>query len=668
LKLVCAIASLALAAGPNARALKLTRIVALEQARSAGSGELERYLSDSDASVRRRAALAAGRIGDPQQTVAVANLLNDRQPELRQMAAFALGLARDRGAIAPLRSALSDADPGVRARAAEALGRIGDPATAEDVARMLLAALPRGARLITVRGDDPGSAADPWLELRLGLFALAALGDARVAERVLLLDGDARFDWWAAAYTASRLASPSLRPMYLAAVHSSDPLSRALGARGLGAIGGADVLPTLSALMGDQDESVVAHAVRALGQVGDARATPIAISALASSSSAVKQEALMALARLPLDRAQREQVVAYVGHSDPALRAAALGVLARNDPEQLALVLSGIDPDPAWFVRAALVRAVGEADGDFALGLVFSALRDGDARVLPAALRALQRLKGKDAVDTLRKHLQHSDAAVRASAAEALSALHVPGLAPAICEAYQRTLVDPDCEARLMLVSALASDASDAASACLRVAAEREVCLAVRERATAALKQRGDVGAVEELPAGRAFVDDRVAIAPFTPLSGLSLFTPRVFVHTPRGVIEIHLNIVDAPVACASFCWLARRGFYDGTAIGDVLPGVAVWGGSPRGDSFGGPGFTLRSEIGERPFGRGAVGLVPLAGARDMADSRFVITLAPAPDMDGTTTLLGWVASGMDVVGRLRAGDVIEKMEVWDGR
>jgi peptidyl-prolyl cis-trans isomerase B (cyclophilin B) len=194
------------------------------------------------------------------------------------------------------------------------------------------------------------------------------------------------------------------------------------------------------------------------------------------------------------------------------------------------------------------------------------------------------------------------------------------------------------------------------------------VCLAVRERATAALKQRGDAGAVEELPAGRAFVDDRVAIAPFAPLSGLSLFTPRVFVHTPRGVIEIHLNIVDAPVACASFCWLARRGFYDGTAIGDVLPGVAVWGGSPRGDSFGGPGFTLRSEIGERPFGRGAVGLVPLAGARDMADSRFVITLAPAPDMDGTTTLLGWVASGIDVVGRLRAGDVIEKMEVWDGR
>ena len=668
MKLVCALASVVLAAGSDARAPKLTRVIELEQARSIGGGELERYLSDGDAGVRRRALLAAGRIGDAQITGSVVELLTDRQAEVRQMAALALGLLRDRAAVAPLRNALSDTDPVVRARVAEALGRIGDPATAEDVARMLLAALPRGARLITVRGDDPGSPSDPWLELRLGLFSLAALGDIRAAERVLLLDGQARFDWWAAAYAAARLASPQLKPAYLAAARSSDPLSRALGARGLGAVGDADAVAALAALVGDQDESVVAHALRALGQIGDARATPIAISALAAKSSSVRQEALMALARLPLDRTQREQVVPYVGHSDPAVRGAALSVLARSDPEQLALVLSGIDPDPAWFVRASLVRAVGEAEGDFALGLVFSALRDGDARVLPTALRALQRLKGNAAADTLRKYLQHADAAVRASAAEALAALHVAGLTPAVCEAYQRALADPVCEARLTLVSVLVADTSEAATTCLRSAAERDVCLAVRERAFDALKQRGQAAAIRTQPIARAAVDDRIAIAPFAPLGGLPLFTPRVFVHTPRGTIEIHLNVVEAPIACASISWLARRGFYDGTAIEDVRPGEAVWAGSPRGDSFGGPGFTFRSETGERPFGRGAVGLVPLAGARDMEGSRFVITLAPAPELDGTTTLLGWVVSGMDVVGRLRPGDEIEKVEVWDGR
>jgi cyclophilin family peptidyl-prolyl cis-trans isomerase len=51
-----------------------------------------------------------------------------------------------------------------------------------------------------------------------------------------------------------------------------------------------------------------------------------------------------------------------------------------------------------------------------------------------------------------------------------------------------------------------------------------------------------------------------------------------------------------------------------------------------------------------------------------MAGSRFVITLAPAPDLDGATTLLGWVVSGMDVASRLRPGDAIESVDVWEGR
>jgi HEAT repeat protein/cyclophilin family peptidyl-prolyl cis-trans isomerase len=667
LKLVLAVASLALVVGPFPRVDKLTRITALEQERTAGS-EMERYLSDSDAGVRRRAALAVGRIGGPESLSAVANLLSDRQSEVRQMAAFALGLAHDRSAIAALRAALRDPDPAVRARVAEALGRIGDPAAAEDVARMVLSALPRGARVITVRGDDPGSASDPWIELRLGLFALAALGDARVAESVLMLDGQARFDWWAAAYAATRLRSPQLTPVHLAATRSSDPLCRALGARGLGAVGGTDALPALAGLMNDPEEAVVAHALRALGQIGDARAAPAAISALASNNMNIKQEALAALARLPLDRTQREQVVPYVGYPDPAVRAAAVGVLARRDPEQLALVLSGSDPDPVWFVRAALVRAAGEAEGDFALGLAFAGLRDGDARVLPAALQALQRLKGADAVDTLRKHLQHSDAFVRASAAEALSVLRAPALGDALRDAYQGALSDPECEARAALVGTLATDASASATAALRLAAERDTCLAVRERAMAALGNRDKVVASLPRPAPRPLVDDRVAVAPFAPLTGLPLFTPRVFIHTPRGVIEIHLNVVDAPVSCASFIWLARRGFYNDLVIDDVLPGVAVWGGSPRGERAGGPGFALRNEVGERPFGRGAVGLTQPPGARDMAGSRFVITLSPAPDLDGATTLLGWVVSGMDVASRLRPGDAIERVDVWEGR
>ena len=68
----------------------------------------------------------------------------------------------------------------------------------------------------------------------------------------------------------------------------------------------------------------------------------------------------------------------------------------------------------------------------------------------------------------------------------------------------------------------------------------------------------------------------------------------------------------------------------------------------------------------QRPFGRGAVGIA-LSG-KDTGGSQIFITLAPAPHLDGSFTLLGWVASGMDVAEKLRQGDVIERVEIWTGR
>jgi len=69
---------------------KLGRLLALEDGRVRGSADLGRYLRDADRSVRRRAALAAGRVADPSAVPALVELLADRELEVRQMAAFAL--------------------------------------------------------------------------------------------------------------------------------------------------------------------------------------------------------------------------------------------------------------------------------------------------------------------------------------------------------------------------------------------------------------------------------------------------------------------------------------------------------------------------------------------------------------------------------------------------
>ena len=189
---------------------------------------------------------------------------------------------------------------------------------------------------------------------------------------------------------------------------------------------------------------------------------------------------------------------------------------------------------------------------------------------------------------------------------------------------------------------------------------------AVRAQAAAAL---GALGEPVPDPGPQAVVrpalDYREAMAPYAPRAGVPLFTPRAFLHTRHGTIEIHLDVVEAPLTTASFVALARAGFYDGLVFHRVEPGFVVQGGCPRGDGNGGPGYALRCEITRRPYGRGAVGMA-LSG-KDTGGSQFFITLSPQPHLDGGYTLFGQVVAGMDAVDRIRPGDVIERVEVWTG-
>jgi len=650
---------------PVPRMEKLTRLLAAEDRRDLTT-DVKLGLADSDRSVRRRAALAAGRIGDAGAVPALILLLQDSELEVRQMAAFALGLIGEPLAVDPLLAALKDPEAVVRGRAAEALGQIGDARAAPAIAQMVVGALPPKAPLVTVRGDDPASLTDPWLEPRLGVFALARLKDARSAQAALLLAGKPRFDWWAATWTAMRLENPALRPLLLAAVTSTDALSRAYGARGLGALKDPADLDTLLPLLRDRDETVVVNAVRAVALLGEARAVPPVSALLRSPSSVLRVEALKALSVLPPDRGLRERVIAEVGSPEPWMRAAALQALARMEREDFALVLANLDPDPAWFVRAGLAAALAIAGDEASQARLLAMLKDDDVRVLPYVLEALRQARGPDSVDTLRRHLDHPDFAVRMAAADQLAALKVTGLSEALAASLARAKGDVEMDARLSLVTLLAIQKDARAAALLREIASGDSARPVRERAARELRALGETPpAPGPEPVTRPALDYLEALAPYEAAAG-SVYTPRVFLQMKQGRVEIHLNVVEAPLMSATFLDLARRGYFDGLTFHRVVPGFVVQGGDPRGDGNGGPGFALRDEIGQRPYGRGVVGMA-LSG-KDTGGSQLFITLAPAPHLDGRYTVFGWVASGMDVVDKIRPGDVIEKVEAWTGR
>ena len=138
------------------------------------------------------------------------------------------------------------------------------------------------------------------------------------------------------------------------------------------------------------------------------------------------------------------------------------------------------------------------------------------------------------------------------------------------------------------------------------------------------------------------------------------------YVETDRGVIQIELAVLDAPLTVENFVTLARAKFFNGLSVHRVVPGFVVQAGDPRGDGEGGPGYTIRDELNQRPFLRGTVGI-----ALDWADtggSQFFIAQSPQPQLDAKYTVLGRVIAGMDVIDAIQRGDVIRDVRVWDGQ
>ena len=189
---------------------------------------------------------------------------------------------------------------------------------------------------------------------------------------------------------------------------------------------------------------------------------------------------------------------------------------------------------------------------------------------------------------------------------------------------------------------------------------------AVRVKAALLLKQLD--------PASAADVDRQMRPAPTrataeqyqSPRLGDPPVSTQAFIDTDRGTIQIELAVLEAPLTVDNFVALARRRYFDGLVIHRVVSDFVIQAGDPRGDGEGGPGFTIRDELNERPYLRGAVGMA-LDPWPDTGGSQFFITHSPQPHLDAKYTLFGRVISGMEVVDQIQQGDVIRRVRIWDG-
>ena len=626
--------------------------------------DLLRLLEDSTVAIRRRAALAVGRVGLLEGVPALIGSLSDPRFEVREMAAFGLGLLGDTAASEPLAVALEDPFPAVQARAAEALGRLGAVEAVEAIQAMV-------ERHITEAYEvDPDELAYPLTPrveaFRSGVYALAALGSYEALAATLLTDeGDPILWWWPVAHALAEVGDTrAVDPLgTLAGIQGT--VGVALAARGLGALQHEAALPALLDLVDLQrrDQRVVVTAVRALAELGDVAAAPVLRRLLRTPNldSTLLLELVEALAAVGALESV-DVMIELLAHSWPPLRGAALRGLARLDPDRFLLVLSSLPPDRHWQVRADLARALVWVDPEVAAFRLSVLLEDEDRRVLPSVLQSLVEVQAPGATDVLLEYLSNDDVVVRKTAATLLGDLGERRVVEPLVTAYQNARRDPSYLARAAIVDALARIGGSPALETVRAAAE-DPDWAVRVRVTEHLELLGELetpaATIRPAPLRRPLEAYRVPdlVAPSV--------SPHVFIDTDRGTIQIELAVNEAPLTSDNFVRLARSGFYNGLLVHRVVPNYVVQSGDPRSDSQGGPGYTIRDELSLLPFLRGSVGM-----ALDWADtggSQFFIAISPQPQLNARYTLFGKVIAGMEVVDQLQRGDVIRQVRVWDG-
>jgi cyclophilin family peptidyl-prolyl cis-trans isomerase len=276
-------------------------------------------------------------------------------------------------------------------------------------------------------------------------------------------------------------------------------------------------------------------------------------------------------------------------------------------------------------------------------------------------LRAFTAVKAPGLERVFVQHLGAEDFVVRATAAAGLGELKAASATSALVTAFAAAQKDNTYVARAAILEALVKVDAGAARPVLEEAV-KDRDWAVRVRAAALLdelKSPVPPDSVRPAPTERALRPEERKWVTAPP------YSPHAYIETERGEIEIELAVLDAPTTIVSFIDLARRGFFNGVQIHRVVPDFVVQDGDPRGDGEGGPGFTLRDELNQRPYLRGTVGMA--LDWKDTGGSQFFITHSPQPHLDARYTVIGQVVNGMDVVDRIQPRDTIKRIRIWDG-
>lgn len=191
-------------------------------------------------------------------------------------------------------------------------------------------------------------------------------------------------------------------------------------------------------------------------------------------------------------------------------------------------------------------------------------------------------------------------------------------------------------------------------------------------------------------PTARVMVSESATPSPSESLKPLPEKV-LVTMQTVRGDVQLELYPSVAPKTVLNFLTLAEKGFYDGTKFHRVIDDFMIQGGDPLSKTDDpavgtwGPGYTFEDEINPKSLGvlDGLIaqyeaqgykynyklkslpvdpGYIAMANAGPNTNGSqfFIVTTKPQQHLYGKHTVFGKVIKGMDVVLKIKQGDVIK--------
>jgi peptidylprolyl isomerase len=141
-----------------------------------------------------------------------------------------------------------------------------------------------------------------------------------------------------------------------------------------------------------------------------------------------------------------------------------------------------------------------------------------------------------------------------------------------------------------------------------------------------------------------------------------------ILIDTRHGRIVIKLRNDIAPQHAERIKTLAREKFYDNVPFHRVIEGfMAQTGDGQNGNGTGGSKYpNLPAEFSKVSFKRGVVGMARRGDSVNSANSQFFIMLDENPSLNGQYTVIGEVASGMNVVDKIKKGSQTQNGAVTD--